>query len=181
MAADALPQTASRSRSPVRTRTTLSTSATQILPSPIKPVCGDFAMAVVTAWAASSETTMSTRILASSTASCPARAAAVGCPYCSSKPRPSVTVKPRPPSPVAALMTSSSFSGWMIAVISLMGYRLLRHGPPVEDGGARHRERLAGYPVMMPAQEQLRSVIPPGCLRHDHDHGGLGRAAAGGG
>jgi hypothetical protein len=67
----------------------------------------------------------------------------------------------------------------MIAVISLMGYRLLAHASPVEDDGARSRERFAGYPVMMPAQEQLRGVIPAGCGRHDDDHGRFGRAAAG--
>ena len=64
------------------------------------------------------------------------------------------------PSPVTASITSSSLSGWMIAVINLMGCRLLAHGSPVEDHGARCREHLAGYPVMMPAQEQFRDVIP---------------------
>jgi hypothetical protein len=60
-----------------------------------------------------------------------------------------------------------------------MGYRLLVPGRSVEDDGTRRRERLIGYPVMMPAQQQLRSVIPAWRRRHDHDHGGPGRTAAG--
>ena len=84
--------TASPSRSPVRTRSTLSTGATQILPSPIVPVFAHFAMASTTVSASSSPTTTSKRILGSNAGwRSPAHPAAAArpvtsWPYCQAKP-----------------------------------------------------------------------------------------------
>jgi hypothetical protein len=56
-------QIADSSRSPVRTRTTVSTGLTQTLPSPMRPVCAAFAMIPTTSSASASSVTISIRIL----------------------------------------------------------------------------------------------------------------------
>ena len=60
---------AAASRSPVRTRTTLSTGLVQTLPSPIRPVCAALTMMPATSSASASSTTISSRILGTSATS----------------------------------------------------------------------------------------------------------------
>src|SRR5690606_1697777 len=104
---------ASASLSPVRMRTTRSTSVIQILPSPSLPVRAAAAMTSAMRPASIASTSTSTRTFGTKSIVYSAPRYTSVCPDCWPNPRTSVTVMPAAPASVRAAFTSSSLWGLM--------------------------------------------------------------------
>ena len=134
---DQLPQTASAPRSPVRTRTSVSTDVTQTLPSPILPVRAASTIASTTLSASPSSPARRPAPSARGPRCTPRR----GRPRCDRaagrSPAPRSPSVPGFPSTSRAALTSSSLNGLMTAVTCFMR----RHSPSNSMRCTSHRPR----------------------------------------